>query len=225
MRAAYPLVGLAEELEDNLYPESDGKLMGESDYHMMVLLYLRQALQRFFKPREDVYVASDLFFYYEEGNIKARVAPDIMVVFGVTKQFRRSFRLWREAAGPQTMIEIASGRTWRSDLHKKPQLYARLNVHEYYIFDPERCYLDPPLVGFRRQGRRMVQRPLAADGGLASNRLGLRLVPEGALLRLVDIKTGERLLTPDDLAELAERAAQAEAELALVRTRGKKSAD
>jgi hypothetical protein len=41
----------------------------------------------------------------------------------------------------------------------------------------------------------------------------------------MDLETGERLLTPDELAELAERATQAEAELALLRTRGRKSAD
>jgi Uma2 family endonuclease len=222
MRASHSLVGLAEAFEDQVYPETDGKPMGESDYHMAVMYYLRQALQRFFKPRDNVYVASNMFFYYEEGNIKARVAPDIMVVFGVAKHYRRSFRLWREAAGPQTMIEIASRRTWQTDLYKKPQLYARLNVNEYYLFDPEQRYLDPPLQGFRRQGRRMVERPPAADGGLTSNRLGLRLVPEGALLRLSDAKTGEPLLTAD---ELAERAAQVEAELARLRGRGKKNPD
>jgi hypothetical protein len=37
------------------------------------------------------------------------------------------------------------------------------------------------------------------------------------------MKTGERLLTPDELAELAERTGQAEAELALLRARGNKS--
>ena len=62
--------------------------------------------------------------------------------------------------------------------------------------------------------------PVAADGGVMSHRLGLRLVPEGALLRLVDAKSGQPLPTAD---ELAERAAQAEAELAHLRGRGKKS--
>jgi hypothetical protein len=79
----------------------------------------------------------------------------------------------------------------------------------------------------------MVARPLAADGGLMSNRLGLRLVPEGALLRLVDPQTRDPLLTADELADKAaqeaeraaqeaERAAHAEAELARLRSRVRK---
>ena len=142
------------------------------------------------------------------------------------RHFQRSFKLWREAEGPQVMIELASGRTWRKDIQQKPELYASLNVQEYYVFDPERRFLKPPLRGFRRQGRSMVARPLAADGGLMSNRLGLRLVPEGALLRLVDPQTRDPLLTADELADKAaqeaERAAQAEAELARLRSRGRK---
>jgi Uma2 family endonuclease len=219
MGVSHPVVRLPEELEDEIYPDSDGKPLGETDYHIATLVYLRQALQGFFKPRPDVYVATDMFFYYEEGNVKARVAPDVMVVFGVPKHFRRSFKLWREASGPQVIIELASGRTWKKDLQKKPELYASLNVQEYYVFDPEWRFVKPPLRGFRRQGRQWLERPLAADGGLASKRLGLRLVPEGALLRLVNLQTGQRLLTAE---ELAERAAQAEAELARLRGRGKK---
>jgi Uma2 family endonuclease len=222
MRASSLLIGLTPEQEEEVYPETDGKPMGEGDYQIACMYYLRQALQFFFKPREEVYVAANLFWYYEEGNVKARVAADIMVVFGVPKHYRRSFRQWREAAGPQVIIEIASWKTWRTDLYKKPELYARLNVQEYYLFDAERRYFDQPLLGFRRQGRRMVQRPVAADGGLLSNRLGLRLVPEGALLRLVEAKTEKPLPTADELAELAERGAQAEAELARLRRRGKK---
>jgi Uma2 family endonuclease len=224
---------LSEDLEDEIYPDSDGKPMGETDYHIAALVYLRLALQGFFRPRQDIYVATDMFLYYEEGNVKARVAPDVMVVFGVHRHFRRSFKLWREAVGPQVMIELASGRTWRKDMQHKPELYASLNVQEYYVFDPERRFLKPPLRGFRRHGRSMVERPLAADGGLMSNRLGLRLVPEGGLLRLVDPQTRKPLLTADELADKAAqeaeraaqeagRAAQAEAELARLRSRARK---
>ena len=75
-----------------VYPDSDGKPMGETDYHMESLMYLREAMQAFFREM-DVYVATKMFLYYEKGNVKARMAPDVMVVPGVDKHFRRSFKL------------------------------------------------------------------------------------------------------------------------------------
>jgi Uma2 family endonuclease len=222
--------GLTEEFEDELYPDSDGKPMGETDYHIAALVYLRQSLQAYFRSRLDVYVATDMFLYYEEGNPKARRAPDVMIVFGVPKHYRRSFKLWREAAGPAVIIELVSRRTWKDDWQLQPAIYSRLGVEEYFLFDPESRILKPPLRAFRRKGRRLVSWPTDADGGLTSARLGLRLVPEGALPRLLDVQTGQRLLTSDEQAERAvaaaeraaaaeHRAALAEAELARLRAR------
>ena len=64
-------VGLTEEFEDQLYPDSDGKPMGETDYHIASLVYLREAMQTFFRDVE-IYVATNMFFYYEEGNPKVQ---------------------------------------------------------------------------------------------------------------------------------------------------------
>jgi Uma2 family endonuclease len=210
-----------EEAEDDLYPDSDGKPVGETDYHIAGLVYLREALQHYFRDRPDMYVATDMFLYYEEGNVKARKAPDVMIVRGVPKHFRRSFKLWREPAGPWIIIELISRKTRREDLQEKPGLYARLGVEEYYVYDPEGKTLRPPLQGFRRRGRRFLPRKLAADGSLTSRRLGLRLVPERELLRLIDLRAGEPLLTGAEHAarveEAERRARTAEAEVARLR--------
>ena len=47
---------------DVFYPERDGKPMGETDFHITVLLYLRQALRFLFRRDERVYVAADMLF-------------------------------------------------------------------------------------------------------------------------------------------------------------------
>jgi hypothetical protein len=47
----------------------------------------------------------------------------------------------------------------------------------------------------------------ARDGSLTSKELGLRLVPEGGMLRLVDARTGQKILTPAERAEEATRRA------------------
>ena len=46
-------------------------------------------------------------------------------------------------------MESLSRKTRRKDTTTKPELYARLGVKEYFLFDPDREYLDPPLQGYR----------------------------------------------------------------------------
>src|SRR4051794_20863235 len=97
--------------EDLLYPSSDGEPMGETDWHMMALIWLREGLEDFFADRTDVKVASDMFLYYREGDPRACKAPDVMVIKGVNPRWRRTFKTWVEKALPSTIIEIASERT------------------------------------------------------------------------------------------------------------------
>ena len=59
---------LAETDDELLYPESDGQPMGETDWHILALISLREGLEDFFVDQADVYVASDLFLYYVEGD-------------------------------------------------------------------------------------------------------------------------------------------------------------
>ena len=72
---ATPLVYLADEI---VYPDSDGRPVAESDFQLTPLIYALDALKAYFQSREDVYVAGDMFLYYEEGNPKAAVAPDVL---------------------------------------------------------------------------------------------------------------------------------------------------
>jgi Uma2 family endonuclease len=206
---------------DPLYPDSDGEPMGETDYHITALIYLREALKARYRKRRDIYIAADMFLYYEEGDPAARKAPDVMVVKGVRKYARRSFKTWVEGAIPCVIIELISAKTWKEDLEEKPLLFARLGVTEYFLFDPEGENLIPPLQGYRRKGKRFVPLVPAADGSLVSQQLGLRLVPERELPRLVDLKTNQPLLTTDELLvqaeETARRAEAAEAELKRLR--------
>src|SRR5262249_21325911 len=147
--------------------------------------------------------------YFKEGDPASRRDPDVLVAKGVGKHMRRSYRIWEEKVVPCTLFEIASRRTWRVDIRKKPELYASLGVKEYYVFDPEGCCLKPVLQGFRSvRGRAVPMRP-AADGSLVSKQLGLRLVPEGYLLRLIDLTTGQPVLTrSEELARLRGMLAQ-----------------
>jgi hypothetical protein len=78
------------------YPERNGKPMAETDVHIDVLIYLREALKDYFRDEPQVYVAGNMLLYYEEGNPAACVEPDIFVVQGVSKGERRTYKLWEE---------------------------------------------------------------------------------------------------------------------------------
>ncbi len=184
------------------YPETDEETVGETDFHMLALIWLRQALEDFFAARPTVYVASDLFLYYVEGNPYRNKAPDVMVVKGVSRRRRRVFLTWEEGAVPCTVFEIVSGRSYHDDTGPKVREYAAIGVKEYFLFDPEEgAYLKPPLVGYRLRGGDYAKLPPAADGSVTSRELGLVLRAEGPMLRLADARTGALILTREERAE------------------------
>ena len=193
------------------YPSSDGKPIAESDSQRIPLTYAVDRLRYHFRNHADVYASGNLLIYYEEGNPRARVAPDVFVVFGVRNVERSSYRLWEEGKGPDFVLEITSRATWREDQRKKRELYRRLGVREYWQYDPTRDYLEPPLQGSELvEGayERLPEREMA-DGTLAlrSEVLGLELRLTGRRLRFHDPQSGEDL---PDLAETGDRLIEAE---------------
>lgn len=83
-----------------VYPESEGKPIGETDWHISVILYLRTALRFFFRHVDDIYVAADMLFYYEKGNPSRFKVPDVFVVKGIHKEDRAIYKLWEEGTAP-----------------------------------------------------------------------------------------------------------------------------
>lgn len=190
------------------YPESDGKPMGETDFHISALLYLRQALRYFFRNAPGVYVAADMLFYYEEGNPAAYKVPDVFVVKGIDTHDRRIYRLWVEGVAPCVVFEITSRSTRLEDLGTKRALYEMLGVNEYFLFDPLDEYLRPRLQGFRlAQGFYQPVVP-SADGTITSHELDLLLRPDDRILRLVDPIGGTPLPTLDEAVGLMAAAMQ-----------------
>ncbi len=192
------------------YPSSDGKPIAESDSQRIPLTYAVDRLRYYFRNHADVYASGNLLIYYEEGNPRARVAPDVFVVFGVRNVERSSYRLWEEGKGPDFVLGITSRATWREDQRRKRELYRRLRVREYWQYDPTRDYLEPPLQGLELvEGayERLPEREMA-DGTLAlrSEVLGLELRLAGRRLRFHDPQTGK------DLPDLAETEARVEQE-------------
>ncbi len=172
-----------------------------------------EALEGWLADEAHFYVSGNMFVYFVPGNPHRSVSPDVFVgksARRVGAAEPRVYKVWEE--GPIAVVfEFTSRSTREEDLETKFRLYQDvLKVKEYFLFDPEADYLDPPLWGYRlHKGRYVRIRPL--KGRLPSKVLGLHLEQDGWQMRLYDPKRRERLLTP------AERAQEAEAEVERLR--------
>jgi Uma2 family endonuclease len=176
------------------YPESDGEPMGETEVHAEETMYLIEALKERFRDVPDVYVWGDLFLYFEEGDPRSVVSPDVFVVKGVSKRKRRIYKFWEEGGrGPCLVVEVTSDSSRDEDLGRKKNLYERLGVEEYVLYDPLGEYLDPRIQGFRLAGRRYAKIRLEADGSLFSRTAGVTFRMEGDQIRLVETASGRSL--------------------------------
>jgi Uma2 family endonuclease len=202
----------------NDYPTGDGKPMAETDLHRNLMVDLIETLKWHFRADPAVYVSGDLLVFYEKGNERRHVAPDVFVVPGVGGHIRENYLMWEEGRGPDFVIEVTSKTTRREDLGKKHRLYVeRLAVKEYVLFDPREEYLVPSFQAYRRHGADF-RRVTLTGGRFRSRILGLDLMRVGTDLRLFDPATGDRLPTPAERAAAeTSRADRAEAEVERLR--------
>lgn len=178
------------------YPESDGRPMGETDWHIESTLRLRELLKYRYRG-QNVYVASDLLLYYKEGVPQDYVVPDGFVVLDCSQHRRRIFQTWKEQRVPNVVFEFTSKSTCRSDQVFKPRIYAEIGVAEYFLYDPQDEYLNPCLQGYRlAEEGSYVRIDFNADGRLECQQLGLTLesASDGVLI-LRDALSGNALLT------------------------------
>lgn len=194
--------------DDPLYPCSDGKPMAENDWQLWAIIRLISSLGLHYRDRPDVQAGGNNLIYYEEGDPAKRIAPDVYVAFDVPKRKRMVYKVWEEGKAPDFVLEVASRSTWRRDQNRKRKLYAKLGVREFWLFDPQGKFFDPPLEGYVLEGS--AYRPLPGqvenEGWvMRSQVLGLDLVAQGEELRLRDPDAGKLL---PNLEEAEARATQ-----------------
>ncbi|HEX7379910.1 MAG TPA: hypothetical protein VF278_22495, partial [Pirellulales bacterium] len=201
---------IADDFSD--YPTGDGKPLAETPIHRDNLLDGVKTLEWFFADNPMVYVSGNMLVYYEEGNRRKHVSPDVFVALGVPKDKRRdAYFVWDEPRGPSVVIELTSKSTRREDLSTKMAIYRdKMPVPEYFLFDPREEYLEPSLQGYRLRGGVYV--PIESiNGRLPSQELGLELDRNGEWLRFYEPTSGGWLLTPEERA-LAEEEARERSE-------------
>jgi Uma2 family endonuclease len=188
--------------------------MSETDFHYLAIVRVREMLDLYYAGDSMVYVSGNLLVFYEPGNRRRHISPDIFVVKGVPRRRRLNYLIWREGKAPDVVFEFTSPSTREEDLEDKFELYQNvLRVQEYLLFDPLAEYLDPPLQGYRLRRGRYASIPLV-DHRLPSKVLGLHLERQGQELRLYNPATERWLPTLAEAAREAEAARrQAEAEI------------
>ena len=188
----------SSETEEVIYPEQREDDMGETSFHYKLIADLMQMLKMYFREREDVFLTANMNIYYVEGNPYKWFAPDILIAFGVSNHDRSVYKIWQENVFPQVVFEIASDRTWKTDVDEKLKLYERLGAEEYYILDSEHGkYLSAPMLAFHRQGERLLSVNINNDK-IFSPRLGLEIARTENNFRLFNPQTNEFLRTLEE---------------------------
>lgn len=176
------------------YPESDGKPMGETDLHRNWMMRLYDMLHYHFRDQQ-VYVGSDLLLYFEEGDVRKFIVPDLFVVKDSDPGFRRTFRTWDEGRIPNIVIEVTSKWTRREDELFKPYRYEMIGVRELFLYDPTGDYLQTGLQGYRLLDDGYARIEPDQAGALDSNELDLQFSLESGDLILRDRSSGDTLPT------------------------------
>jgi Uma2 family endonuclease len=179
--------------------------MAETDLHRILMTSVIQQLSGWFALDPNVYVSGNLLVFFEPGNKRKHVAPDVFVVRGVPHRIRDNFLIWQEGKGPDAVIELTSKSTRKEDTQKKFQIYQNvLRVREYFLCDPRDEYLKPSLQGFRLESD--AYKPIEpVNGRLPSEVLGLHLEKDETRLRFLDPAKSCYL---DDVAAGREQEAQ-----------------
>lgn len=201
-----PLPLIAEGMP--LLYEDEGFEMGESDYHTDTVEILSCGLKAHLRGRRRVRAFFNLNLYYSREDPHAYVSPDGMVVVpsrSLTEEVN-PYSIGIDGPAPILTAEILSQRTaQQGDLTDKLIVYARLKVQEYMLIDVTGRFLKQRLLLKRLQPDGIWMDEQDADGGITSQ-LGFRLIIEkDGRLRVIDAKTGNRYLRPDE-AEDAKRA-------------------
>ena len=102
----------------------------------------------------DVFINGGGFVSYDVTNGNRRVAPDLFIAFDVDAagiyENLPNFWIWEIGKAPDFVLEVASPSTAANDLGWKRELYQRLEIQEYWRFDPTggRLY-GKPIAGER----------------------------------------------------------------------------
>ncbi|MEE3720023.1 Uma2 family endonuclease [Tumidithrix elongata RA019] len=186
-----------------IYPSSDGEPLAETQQHVLAILMTLMVLRLYLQEQQAV-VFADQFLYYIEGKPRARVAPDVMVVFDIEKRLYPNYKIWEGQQTPAIIFEVTSAGTKEVDWNFKKTLYEQLGVTEYWLFDPYGEWVPKQLQGYRLN-EDGIYKPIADN---CSEVLQLKLQAEEYLIGFYRLDNGEKLQTLEELDKTVQEAKQ-----------------
>ncbi len=176
-----------------IYPECDGKPLSNNTEHMEWIVYLHDGLKEYYRNDPEVLVVSDLLWYPVEGNPSIRVAPDVMVIFGVPKGRRGSYQQWKESGiPPQVVFEIISPGNTVVEMLTKQAFFSAYGVEEYYVYDCDSNHLQ---VWLRNGAASLAPVPETEVEGWVSPKLGMRFWLHRADGLTIELPNGKAMAT------------------------------
>lgn len=147
----------------------------DSYWHRACMDLLIDQVEYHLRDRSDFFVGGNMFVYFSVTQARNRDfrGSDFLYVSNTTREPpRRFWVVWEERRTPDVVIELASETTRDEDYGAKFAIYRdRLQVGNYFIYDPETRVLD----GWQLRGADYVPIPPSPNGRLWSDRLRLDL--------------------------------------------------
>ena len=177
--------------------EKEFNLMGETTIHFNARASATEVLRRYYANKgQKVFIASDLHTLYPGENA---FYPDLLIVFDVDAYHRRSWNVHREKKGLDFVLEIISKGSRRNDQVEKLNLFARLGIPEYFIFDPDQYKLTGYALQIDDNFNHYQKIIPEQDDRVFSAILGLELMVEDYQLRFIsadglEIPFGDELI-------------------------------
>ena len=113
--------------------------MPEGDRHFQAKSRTLDALRGYYaRQRRRIYLAAELPIYYPA---EPRFAPDLLAVLGVEDNLRDKWVVSAEGRGLDWVMEVHVGGDRKKDAERNVVRYARLGIHEYFLYDRGRNQL------------------------------------------------------------------------------------
>ncbi len=209
-------------VDDVYYPDSDGRFLADNPLQADAIMNVRFALAHHFANVQNVMLRGDMFVYFERGNPAASIAPDVFVVLDHDAGMRPVYKIWEEGKPPDFALEVVSPSSRIRNEQEKRDLYARLGIGEYFLFQPDSRKRGRRLVGYRLRRGIYAEVPADRVGALRSQALGVSMRVEGTNLRLRSLATGQDYAWIEENPGIVE-GTKAEAQAAKARAQASKA--
>jgi Uma2 family endonuclease len=176
--------------------EQASSLMGETTIHFNARSSASEVLKRYYSGKgQKVFIASDLHTLYPN---ETAFYPDLLVVFDVEDHHRSCWNVHREKKGLDFVLEIISKSSRRHDQVEKLNLFARLKIPEYFMYDPDKHILRGYCLRQDEQHAHYHEIKPNTFGHVFSKILGLDLTIDNYKLRFAS-QDGLEILFGDEL--------------------------